>query len=183
MKFSLTISSARFLERQRCEEKYKMLLEHDQQRSVPIKKWWKMFLMAALIWTASCVQGCIHEAAVKNERMSKVSQELTTLYDEYSRYLASRQMARFKSYDRLVQIIDGRVLVDAVASDDANTLKSDLEGLGMQQAVAFGRIVSGQLPILAIPSMATLPSLNSARAASAVLQGGPRSLPPGTPNR
>lgn len=115
--------------------------------------------------------------------MSKVATELAALYDEYSSYLASHKAARFKSSDPLVQVIDDRVLVDAVASGDANVLKSDLEALGTQQAVAFGRIVSGQLPILAIRSMATLPSLNSARAASAFLQNGPRSRSPGTPNR
>jgi hypothetical protein len=115
--------------------------------------------------------------------MSKVAPELAALYDEYSSHLASHKATRFRASDPLVQVIDDRVVVDAVASGDASVLKSDLEALGMQQAVAFGRIVSGQLPILAIPSMATLPSLNSARAASAFLQGGPRSLSPGTPNR
>jgi hypothetical protein len=115
--------------------------------------------------------------------MAKVSQELTALYDEYSKYLASRQEARFQSSNSLVQVIEDRVLIDAVASGDPTVLKSDLIALGMQQAVAFGRIVSGQLPISAIPSMAALPSLKSARAAAAVLQNSPRSLPPGTPNR
>ena len=44
--------------------------------------------------------------------------------------------------------------------------------LGMQRAVAFGRIVSGELPISAIPAMAGLPSLNFARAAFGLKQGG-----------
>jgi hypothetical protein len=140
-----------------------------------------LFLVAALIWTESCTQGDFQDAAVKKERTAKISQELAALYDEYSSYLASRQAARFKSSDPLVQVIEDRVVVDAVASGDAKVLKSDLEALGMQRAVVFGRIVSGQLPILAIPDMATLPSLNSARAASAFLQGGPRSLSSRTP--
>jgi hypothetical protein len=113
--------------------------------------------------------------------MSKVTPELITLYDEYSSYLASGKRDVFKPSSPLLAVIGDRVVVDAVASGDATVLKSDLEALGMQQAVAFGRIVSGQLPILAIPDMAKLPSLNSARAASAFLQGGPRSLSPGTP--
>jgi hypothetical protein len=81
-----------------------------------------------------------------------------------------------------VRVIDDRVLVDAVASDDVNALKADLVSLGMQQAVAFGRIVSGQLPISAIPAMAALPSLNFARA-SAAMQRGQEPLSPETPNR
>jgi hypothetical protein len=79
--------------------------------------------------------------------------------------------------------IDDRVVVDAVASGDVNALKADLVSLGMQQAVAFGRIVSGQLPISAIPAMAALPSLNFARAAAASMQRGQDPLSPVTPNR
>ena len=145
--------------------------------------WLHRFLVAALIWTASCAQGGVQEAAVKREQMGKVSQELTALYDEYSRYQASRQEVGFHSSNSLVQVIEDRVLIDAVASGDPTALESDLAGLGMRQAVAFGRIVSGQLPISAIPSMAALPSLKSARAAAAVLQNSPRSHPPGVPNR
>jgi hypothetical protein len=116
--------------------------------------------------------------------MTKLGPELIALYDEYSSYLASGKSGVFKSSNPLVRLVDDRVIVDAVASGDANVLKSDLEALGMQQAVAFGRIVSGQLPIPAIRSMAELPSLNSARAATAVLQGGaPPSVVPGTPNQ
>ncbi len=109
--------------------------------------------------------------------MSKVAPELAALYNEYSSYLASHKAGVFRSNDPLVRVIDDRVVVDAVASGDVNALKSDLMSLGMQQAVAFGRIVSGQLPISAIPAMTALPTLNFARAASALLQGGsePRS--------
>jgi len=109
--------------------------------------------------------------------MSKVAAELAALYDEYSSYLASHKAGVFRSADPLVRVIDDRVVVDAVASGDVNVLKADLMSLGMQQAVAFGRIVSGQLPISAILAMAALPSLNFARAASALPQGGskPRS--------
>jgi hypothetical protein len=50
--------------------------------------------------------------------------------------------------------------------------------LGMQQAIAFGRIVSGQLPISAIPAMEGVSSLKFARAASARIQGDRLSLTP-----
>jgi hypothetical protein len=71
----------------------------------------------------------------------------------------------------LVRVIEDRVVIDAVASGDVDVLKADLVTLGMQQAVAFGRIVSGQLPIAALPSLAALSSLNFARAVSPILQG------------
>ena len=190
------IATAAIERRERCADKMKSspiennraergisLLEHEQQRCVPVTDCWKMFLIAALIWTVICGQACIQQAADKNMRMSKISAELIALYQEYSNYLGSRQTGGFKTSSPLVQVVDDRVIVDAVSSSDANILKSDLQALGMQYAVVFGRNVSGELPILAIPSMATLPSLNSARAASAILQGESRSLPPGTANR
>ena len=114
-----------------------------------------------------------------SEHVSKVAPELLRLYEEYSSYIASGKRGVFESSSPLVQIIDDRVMIDAVASGDANVLKSDLEALGMQQAVAFGRVVSGQLPILAIGSASSLRNLTSARATSAVLQP-PQSSAPGT---
>jgi hypothetical protein len=119
--------------------------------------------------------GCTSTSAETNEGKSralyKVAPELAALYDEYSAALESDKAGEFRTANPLVWIIEDRVLVDAVASGDANVLKADLVSLGMQEAVAFGRIVSGQLPIVAIPAMAALPSLNFARAASTMLQG------------
>ena len=134
-----------------------------------------------------CVEGCASSDAQpgedKTQLRTKVGPELIALYDEYSSYIASGKRGVFKPTSPLVQLVDDRVIVDAVASGDANVLKSDLEALGMQQAVAFGRVVSGQLPIPAIPSMAELSRLNSVRAATAVLQQTPRSPSPGVPSR
>jgi hypothetical protein len=145
--------------------------------------WLYLILALSVVSLASCTPTSAQTGEGKTRTLSKIALELAALYDEYSSTLASHKAGVFRSANPLVRVIEDRVVIDAVASGDANVLKSDLEALGMQQAVGFGRIVSGQLPILAIPSMATLPSLNSARAASAFLQGGPRSLSPGTPNR
>jgi hypothetical protein len=110
--------------------------------------------------------------------MSKIGPELISLYGQYFSYVASHNAGAFQPTDRLVRVVDDRVVVDAVASDDVNALKADLMSLGMQQAVAFGRIVSGQLPISAIPTRAALPSLNFARAASGVTHKGGGDLSP-----
>jgi hypothetical protein len=67
-----------------------------------------------------------------------------------------------------------------VASSDVYALQADLEALGMQVAVAFGRIVSGQLPIAAINALAALASLQFARPAYATTNVGP--LSPGVPH-
>lgn len=74
--------------------------------------------------------------------------------------------------DRAIRVVEGRVLIDAVASDDADDLKVHLVALGMRNAATAGRIVSGQLPIAAIPAMAALPSLTFARAAITAPHGG-----------
>lgn len=140
-----------------------------------------LLVVALLAYAGGCTMSDAQSTGNKAGWTSKVAPELITLYDEYSNYLASGKSGVFKFTNSLVQVIDDRVVIDAVASGDASVLEADLESLGMQHAVAFGRVVSGQLPILAISRMATLPSLNFARAASAVLQGGSRFLSPRTP--
>ena len=142
-----------------------------------------VMLAVSLILTGSCMLTSAQTVGDKGGRMSKVTPELTALYDEYSAYLASHRGGAFRPTNPLVRVISDRVVVDAVASGDVDVLKSDLVSLGMQQAVAFGRIVSGQLPISAIPAMAALSSLNSARAASASVRGGQNSLSPGKADR
>ena len=138
---------------------------------------WLIFALF-VVSSASCTPTSAQTTEAEVGGMSKVAPELAALYNEYSSYLASHKAGVFRSNDPLVRVIDDRVVVDAVASGDVNTLKSDLMSLGMQQAVAFGRIVSGQLPISAIPAMTALPTLNFARAASALLQGGPEPRSP-----
>jgi hypothetical protein len=136
-----------------------------------------MLFTVALVSLASCASA--QTIGDKAERMSKVAQELIYLYDEYSSYLTSHSAKPFQPANPLVRVIDSRVVVDAVASGEVNVLKADLVSLGMQRAVAFGRIVSGELPISAIPAMAALPSLNFARAASGLRQGGGDFFPQG----
>ena len=148
-------------------------------RSCAVKGQIFLLLVVGVVWVGGCALSHAQSVGNKAGRMSKVAPELITLYDEYSSYLTSGSPAVFKSTNSSVQVVDDRVVIDAVASGDGSVLKADLESLGMQHAVAFGRVVSGQLPILAISAMATLPSLNFARASSAILQGGRPSVRPG----
>jgi hypothetical protein len=108
----------------------------------------------------------------KKEPMAKLAQSLVHLHEQYTTYLAQRSAVPFSSSDPLVRLVDNHVVVDAVASQDVNALKADLESLGMQQAVAFGRVVSGQLPVSAIPAAARLTSLRFARSVVAVTSAG-----------
>jgi hypothetical protein len=134
--------------------------------------WLYLILALSVVSSASCAPTRAQTGEGKTGTLPKIAPELAALYDEYSSTLASHKAGVFRSVNPLVRVIEDRVVIDAVASGDVNVLKADLVSLGMQDSVAFGRIVSGQLPIAAIPAMAALPSLNFARAASALLQGG-----------
>jgi hypothetical protein len=127
-------------------------------------------LLIIAILSGSCTSGGTQTEAAKAQHTLKIAPQLIALHDEYSSHLASRSQEPFRSANRLVQTIDGRVAVDAVASGEASVLQAELVALGMRDSVTFGRIVSGQLPISSIPALATLPSLIFARAASAIIQ-------------
>jgi hypothetical protein len=104
------------------------------------------------------------EAAPANDGVgAKLAPELRALYEAYR---VARESGRpVISPDPAIPIVEDRVLVDAVASGDVGDLRRSLVDLGMQEAVTAGRIVSGQLPIAAIPAMAALAELRFARAA------------------
>jgi hypothetical protein len=108
----------------------------------------------------------------KKEPMAKLAQSLVHLHEQYTTYLAQRSAVPFSSSDPLVRLVDQHVVVDAVASGDVNALKADLESLGMQHAVAFGRVVSGQLPMSALAAVASMASLQFAQPATAILNAG-----------
>lgn len=58
-----------------------------------------------------------------------------------------------------VHLVQGRVLVDAIAVDDADALRADLEALGLEHGAVAGSVVSGALPIARLAAAAELPSL------------------------
>ena len=119
-------------------------------------------------------------ATGREERLAKVDHALTVVSDEYVAYLAQGGGAAFTPSNPLLRVSAGRVVIDAVASGEVHALQADLEALGMQGAVAFGRIVSGQLPIPAIKALAALASLQFARPAYATTNVQP--LSPGVPH-
>jgi hypothetical protein len=119
-------------------------------------------------------------ATGKEGPLAKVDHALAVVSDEYLAYLAQGGGAAFTPSNPLLRVHEGRVGIDAVASGDVRILQADLEALGMQGAVAFGRIVSGQLPLAAINALAALASLQFAQPAYATTNVGP--LSPGAPH-
>ncbi|MGH8576784.1 MAG: hypothetical protein ACREXJ_07715, partial [Gammaproteobacteria bacterium] len=73
----------------------------------------------------------------------------------------------FKSSNAIAPVAGGSVVIDATASGDPETLAADLRALGADNVTAFGRMVSGRLPITAIPALQDLSSLQFARPAYA----------------
>ena len=137
--------------------------------------WLYVVFIALLSSISGCTRASSSAILSTSQVPPKISSELTDLYDEYSSQLKSKRKEPFSTSGLLVRIIDGHVLVGAVASGDVNVLKADLVALGLRDGVSFGRVVSGQLPISSIPSLSELASLGLARAAAATTQGNPLS--------
>ncbi len=105
-----------------------------------------------------------HENSKRSER---VNHDLIILYREFESFQRDGGIGVFRPSNSLLKIIDGRVVIDAVASGDPSDLRSGLEAFGMEKIATYGAIVSGQLPIAAIDGIATLKSLEFARPAYA----------------
>jgi Subtilase family/FG-GAP-like repeat len=134
------------------------------------KHW--VFALASLLILTLLAANSVKAQTSKYGPMAKLTHSLVLLHEQHAGRVAQRSAAPFSSNDPLVTLVDDRVVVDAVASGNVNVLKSDLVSLGMQQVVAFGRVVSGQLPISAIPAAAGLGSLRFAQSAVAMTQVG-----------
>jgi hypothetical protein len=109
----------------------------------------------------------------KDGPLAKAGMALLTLYHTYRAHQATSPNEPFEA-PGLVRVIDGRVVVDAVAAGDPEALRADLERLGARRLAVARRLVSGRLPIAAIPDAARLASLQSLRPAMGVTQGAPR---------
>lgn len=72
----------------------------------------------------------------------------------------------------LVLIRDGGVVIDVTAEDDPVRLRDALIPLGLKDAAVAGRVVSGVLPLSAIPALNTVPGLRFAEASYAVMNAG-----------
>jgi hypothetical protein len=130
-----------------------------------MKRWVSVLVLAIVLACVPESQGQVRTG--KNGPMAKLTHSLVALHNRYAAHLAQLNATPFRSGNPLITVIDDHVVIDAVASGDVNVLKADLVSLGMQQAVAFGRIVSGQLPVSALPAAAGMARLRFAQPAAA----------------
>ncbi len=109
----------------------------------------------------------------KDGPMAKVGFDLALLFREHEAYEQGGRVGAFTPGNRLLQVRDERVVIDAVAAGEASALRADLEALGLEGAAQYGPVVSGRLPITALPQAAALGTLRTARYAAARALGAP----------
>jgi len=108
---------------------------------------------------------------------AKVGADLLALHAEYQAYLKQTSAqgaaaAVFRSRNTIAPIAGGSVVIDTAASGDPEALAADLRALGAHKVAVFGRMVSARMPILAIPGLKGLASLQFVRPAYAATQVG-----------
>jgi hypothetical protein len=113
----------------------------------------------------------------KDGPLVKAGLDLLTLYHAYRAHQDTASANAPFEVPGPTRVTDGRVTVDAIAADDPEALRADLERLGARRLAVARRLVSAQLPIAAIPEAARLPSLQGMRPAMGVTQGTPRRRP------
>ncbi len=98
---------------------------------------------------------------------SKVAQELWGLYQEYQQDANQKNWQRniqAKGYDTVLVLLEDKVLIEAIAEQDAQALKTSLDNMGMERGSAYGRMVSGLFPIAKVAQLDGLTNLRFVRA-------------------
>jgi subtilisin family serine protease len=94
----------------------------------------------------------------------RISNHLRQLYNLKSRAAVGPSISGSIALraERIFTLREDRILIDAVAEQDAAELLDDLQEMGLAGGVAYGRMVSGELPIASLPELAGLKSLRYA---------------------
>ena len=116
----------------------------------------------------------------KDGPMAKVGFDLALLYHEWQAFQQHGEEGAFSPSASSLPVRSGHVTVDAIAAQDAAALQQALVALGLKDAAQAGRVVSGRLPIAAIPDAAQLASLRSMRPARAMIRSRVQPAPPET---
>src|SRR5262249_42598493 len=129
--------------------------------SVNVRISWSLVLVVVLAFVGG------HPASA-GPKDSKVNPALTALYAEHQAHAALGGDLPFVSGDHAVNVVGDWVVFDAVADTDAQALEADLASLGATNLATFGRVVSGRLPISAIPGLEAITNLRFVQASYGV---------------
>jgi len=114
--------------------------------------------------------------AGKDGVMARVGFDLTLLYQEHRDFILRGGAAvlkhGFQPSQKLARVRDEKVVIDAVAVEDAGLLAQELVALGMKNLSIYGKVVSGRLPVAALEQAAQLGSLRLVRPAYAAAMTG-----------
>ncbi|MEN8166511.1 MAG: choice-of-anchor D domain-containing protein [Pseudomonadota bacterium] len=124
----------------------------------------------------------IQAAAMSRARsMTKSATKLTfgldTLNSEFQAFQKAVREGKavagtFVSKMTMARIVDQRVVIDAVAADDPQSLKRALEALGAEVKGMAGRMISVHMPLERLPVLENLPMLQFTRLALATTRTG-----------
>jgi|GEM_PF-1590120 len=106
-------------------------------------------------------------AQAQDKTPTKVSNDLMRLFQNSSRRTAALNGDDYGIARNGIEVYNGLVVIEAIASGDPNKLLSELEAQGLQYGVVAGSMVGGQLPIGAIGQLSSTPSLKFIRPAYA----------------
>jgi hypothetical protein len=144
----------------------------DVTKKTVFRPWLLIVAVVISLPFLACGSGSQSGSAQGKKRwLSKVDHDLAALFKEYETFRQGGSVGAFKPSNPYLRVVDGRVVIDAVASGEAKDLLADLEALGLQNGATFGRMVSGRLPIGAIEQLKNLDSLKFVRPAQAITHG------------
>lgn len=129
-------------------------------------------LRSSLAVAATALTLLVAAAVGAGPQNSKANPALTALYEEHVAHQAGLSGLAFATRNRLARVVDERVVVNAVADGDAVALQAELTALGMRNTAVFGRVVSGELPLSAIPALDRVATLRFARPSAAARRVG-----------
>lgn len=104
----------------------------------------------------------------EGEKTARVAVVLQILHGEYLEYVDSGgDPGAFRPSRTETRVVNGHVIIDARARQDANDLRRDLQNIGCTNVAVAATIVSCHLPIEQIPRLSELPTLAFVRPAQA----------------
>ena len=131
------------------------------------KLWWAVLTpkLCCAILMLLLEFGCFQGSDITKDNQGLVSQNLIEIQKSYEAHIQAASPKTYKAPSKHIRLSDGRVLIDAVANNDAKELLAELKKLGLQKGATFGRKVSGLLPIQAIDDLENLKTLKFVRPA------------------
>jgi len=101
---------------------------------------------------------------------SKLSPELQKLYDKTTgarkaQVAGEKPLVQNDAMNKYLQIKGDRVVVDITVKGDMTGTKAALQQLGLNITGVYGRVISGLIPITALPQLAAVNSIQFARPA------------------